>query len=56
MSPANKVLTPAELLYTQTLLQTKPPTISQDQFNIIKNQILNGVPQAEYILVRKTPS
>lgn len=51
MEPIEKVLTPAEIATAQTLLATKPAGIPQDQFDIIKNNIFNGVPQAEYILV-----
>lgn len=51
MAPADKILTPSEMATARTMLQTKPPTISYDQFNIVKEQILDGTPQAEYILV-----
>lgn len=51
MAPVDTVLTSAELVEARSLLQTKPPTISQDQFNIIKRQVFSGVPQAEYTLV-----
>jgi hypothetical protein len=51
MAPADKILTPSEMATAKTLLQTKPPTISQDQFDIIKRQVLSGTPQAEYLLV-----
>lgn len=51
MAPADKILTPSEMATAKTMLQTKPPTISDDQFNIIKQQVLSGTPQAEYILV-----
>jgi choline dehydrogenase-like flavoprotein len=50
MAPADKILTPSEMATAKTLLQTKPPTISQDQFDIIKQQVLSGTPQAEYLL------
>ena len=51
MAPADKILTPSEMDTARTMLQTKPPTISQEQFTIIKEQVLTGIPQAEYILV-----
>lgn len=52
MEPAHTILTPAELEEARGLLQTKPPTISQDEFDVIKGQIFDGVPMVEYILVR----
>ncbi|TFK37669.1 hypothetical protein BDQ12DRAFT_685079 [Crucibulum laeve] len=50
MSPIEKILTPAEIEEAHTILATKPPTIGQDSFNIIKNQIFSGVPQIEFLL------
>jgi len=50
MAPADKILTPVEMATARTMLQTKPPTISEDQFSIIQEQVLGGSPQAEYIL------
>lgn len=52
MEPAHTILTPAELEEARGLLQMKPPTISQDEFDVIKGQIFSGVPMVEYILVR----
>jgi hypothetical protein len=54
MAPAQVVLTPSELQTASRLLQSKPPTISQEQFDAIKSQVFSGVPQAEYILVSNT--
>jgi len=51
MAPIDKVLTSSEMITAKTILQTKPPTISEDQFNVIKQQVLSGTPQAEYLLV-----
>ncbi|KAF9463402.1 hypothetical protein BDZ94DRAFT_1259269 [Collybia nuda] len=50
MEPAHVILTPAELGEARQLLRVKPPTISEDQFDVIKDQIFNGVPMVEYIL------
>lgn len=49
---AQTVLTPEELKTAEQILREKPASISQDSFEIIKNKIFSGVPQAEYILVR----
>jgi len=51
MSSAQTVLTDNELAEATQILATKPDIIPEDQFNVIKRNVLNGLPQAEYILV-----
>ena len=51
MAPAHMILTPSEMETAEVLLKTKPPTISHEQFSIIKQEVLGGTPQAEYLLV-----
>ncbi|KAK7463003.1 hypothetical protein VKT23_007585 [Stygiomarasmius scandens] len=50
MSSAQTVLTDNELAEAAQILATKPDIIPEDQFNVIKGNVLNGLPQAEYIL------
>ncbi|KAF9460466.1 hypothetical protein BDZ94DRAFT_1311477 [Collybia nuda] len=50
MEPAHVILTPAEQEEARQRLQVKPPTISEDEFSVIKDQIFSGVPMVEYIL------
>ncbi len=45
------VLTADEIEEAKQILSTKPESIPQDQFDIIKGQILNGTTQVEYLLV-----
>ncbi|KAF9451318.1 GMC oxidoreductase [Macrolepiota fuliginosa MF-IS2] len=47
---AQSILTSDELATAKELLSTKPASISQESFDLIKNKINNGVPQAEFIL------
>ncbi|KAJ7590654.1 hypothetical protein C8J56DRAFT_538926 [Mycena floridula] len=48
--PIDKILTPAEMKTAKKLLATKPASLPQSQFDIIKSQILGGTPQVEFIL------
>jgi hypothetical protein len=50
-APAQTILSQEELQKAETLLQTKPDSISQDAFDLIKKKISDGVPQLEYLLV-----
>lgn len=50
--PIDKILNASEITQAKSLLQTKPPSISEDLFRVIQNQVLNGTPQVEYLLVR----
>lgn len=52
MAPLQTVLTPEEIEEAHTLLSEKPPTILQDSFDIIKQQIFSGLPQIEFLMVR----
>ncbi|EKM74904.1 hypothetical protein AGABI1DRAFT_109751 [Agaricus bisporus var. burnettii JB137-S8] len=49
-APAQTVLSQEELEMAEALLQTKPDSISQDAFDLIKQKITDGIPQAEYLL------
>lgn len=51
MAPAHMILTPSEMETADVLLRTKPPAISHEQFSIIRQQVLGGTPQVEYLLV-----
>ncbi|KAK0220402.1 hypothetical protein IW262DRAFT_1482881 [Armillaria fumosa] len=48
--PIDVVLTADEIEEAKQILSTKPESIPQDQFDIIKEQILNGTTQVEYLL------
>lgn len=48
--PIDVVLTADEIEEAKQILSTKPDSIPQDQFDIIKAQILNGTTQVEYLL------
>ncbi|KIY64247.1 GMC oxidoreductase [Cylindrobasidium torrendii FP15055 ss-10] len=47
--PIQKMFGAEDLAKAEELLSTKPDSIPQDQFDIIKSNILNGEAQAEYI-------
>ncbi|KAJ3566725.1 hypothetical protein NP233_g6822 [Leucocoprinus birnbaumii] len=49
-APAQSILSAADMQTAKKLLQTKPPSTPQQSFNLIKNKVFSGVPQAEYIL------
>ncbi|KAK0203496.1 hypothetical protein DFS33DRAFT_1430542 [Desarmillaria ectypa] len=48
--PIDVILTTDEIEEAKQILSTKPESIPQDQFDIIKEQILNGTTQVEYLL------
>ncbi|KAK0449826.1 uncharacterized protein EV420DRAFT_1483047 [Desarmillaria tabescens] len=48
--PIDVILTADEIEEAKQILSTKPDSIPQDQFDIIKGQILNGTTQVEYLL------
>ncbi|KAF8621489.1 hypothetical protein AX15_007776 [Amanita polypyramis BW_CC] len=50
MAPIDKILNASEIETARQILSTKPPTISQDLFDTIKNQIFSGIPQIEFLL------
>ncbi|KAF8990253.1 GMC oxidoreductase-domain-containing protein [Cyathus striatus] len=50
MQPIDVILTTAEIEEAKTILATKPPTISQEAFDIIKKQVFSGVPQVEFLI------
>ncbi|KAF8895101.1 hypothetical protein BD779DRAFT_701644 [Infundibulicybe gibba] len=50
MAPLGSVLTPNEISTAKSILDTKPASVPQDQFDIIKRKVFSGIPQAEYIL------
>ncbi|PFH50002.1 GMC oxidoreductase [Amanita thiersii Skay4041] len=49
-SPIDKILNETEMQEARSILSQKPPNISQEQFDIVKDQIFNDVTQAEYLL------
>ncbi|KAG5649185.1 hypothetical protein H0H81_005592, partial [Sphagnurus paluster] len=49
MVPTDKILAPEEISVAEEILKTKPPTIHEDLYNSIKDQVFT-VPQAEYLL------
>jgi hypothetical protein len=52
--PISIVLTSEDIAEAEEILQEKPDSILQEEFDIIKGQILGGTPQVEYILVSGT--
>lgn len=48
--PAQQILNSSELDEAKSLLETKPPSISQDIFDVVKQQVLDGTPQVEFLL------
>ncbi|KAK2466602.1 hypothetical protein APHAL10511_000860 [Amanita phalloides] len=50
MAPMENILNANEIKTAKQILSVKPPTISQDSFDIIKSQIFSGVPQIEFLL------
>jgi len=50
MAPIESFLDASEIETAKELLSTKPPTIHQDLFDAVKDQIFGGVPQIEFLL------
>ncbi|KAF8627583.1 hypothetical protein AX17_006156 [Amanita inopinata Kibby_2008] len=50
MSPVDKILNATEMKTAVQILSQKPASIPQDQFEIIREQIFGGIPQAEFLL------
>ncbi|KAF8887052.1 GMC oxidoreductase-domain-containing protein [Mucidula mucida] len=49
--PIGQILNTSEIDHAKQLFETKPDSIPQDQFDIIKDQVFSDVPQVEYLLV-----
>jgi len=50
MAPIGNILNASEIATAKQILSVKPANIGDGPFNIIKNQIFSGIPQAEYLL------
>ena len=51
MASIESFLDASEIETAKQLLSTKPPTIHQDLFDAVRDQIFGGVPQIEFLLV-----